>query len=197
MIIAGVDEAGRGPLAGPVISAAVILKPRTHLKGLADSKVLTALQRESLFEQICRKAIAWSVGRAEVLEIDTLNIFHATMLSMKRAIEALTIRPNRVLIDGNKSPKLDKDIEVITIVDGDATEREISAASVIAKVIRDREMSLLHKLYPEYNFEKHKGYATEEHRKILKKIGPCAIHRTSFMHVKEWNEYGLHPPPHS
>lgn len=182
MLIAGVDEAGRGPLAGPVISAAVILDPKKRIKGLTDSKLLTPKKRESLFLEICKKALSFSVGRAEVIEIDTLNILRASLLSMKRAVESLVIKPNLVLVDGNQRPDLEYEVE--TIVGGDLSEPAISAASIIAKVLRDREMSEMDKQYPGYGFANHKGYGTPEHLKALARLGPCDIHRSSFEPVR-------------
>ncbi len=183
MAIAGVDEAGRGPLAGPVISAAVILDPNKKIKDLADSKKLSEIKRESLFIEICEKAIAFSIGRAEVFEIDRINILQATLLSMQRAVAALKIRPTEVLIDGNCCPVLDYPTRAI--IDGDNLVAEISAASILAKVTRDREMKIWDKEFPEYGFAKHKGYPTAMHRRILKALGPCKIHRLSFGPVKE------------
>lgn len=182
MLIAGVDEAGRGPLAGPVIAAAVILNPNNKIKGLADSKKLTKLRRESLFEEIQVKALAWAVGRAEVAEIDKLNILQATLLAMQRAVAALCVQPNKVLVDGNCCPVLDYPVEAI--VGGDEKISAISAASIVAKVTRDHEMVELAELYPGYQFAKHKGYPTGEHVAILKKLGPCLIHRRSFAPVR-------------
>jgi ribonuclease HII len=183
MLIAGVDEAGRGPLAGPVIAAAVILDPKQKIIGLADSKQLTEKKRESLFKEIKLKALAWAVGRAEVAEIDQLNILQATLLAMQRAVAALTIHPSKVLIDGNRCPLLQYPAEAI--IGGDATISEISAASIIAKVTRDHEMALMEIQYPGYGFAKHKGYGTAEHCSFLKKLGPCLIHRRSFAPVRE------------
>lgn len=179
---AGVDEAGRGPLAGPVFAAAVILNPQKRIRGLTDSKLLTPLKREALFLQIQQKALAVSIGRAEVEEIDKLNILQATLLAMKRAIESLTIRPLSVLVDGNQKPKTD--ISTHCIVGGDLSEPAISAASIIAKVLRDREMAELDTLYPEYGFAQHKGYGTEQHLLALRKFGPCKIHRQSFAPIR-------------
>jgi ribonuclease HII len=183
MLIAGVDEAGRGPLAGPVISAAVILDPNKKIKYLADSKKLSQIRRESLFIEICEKAIAFGIGRAEVFEIDHLNILQATLLSMQRAVAALPVRPTQVLIDGNCCPILE--YPTMAVIDGDNLVAEISAASILAKVTRDREMVILDKEFPEYGFAKHKGYPTAMHRMILKMHGPCKIHRLSFAPVKE------------
>ncbi len=183
MLIAGVDEAGRGPLAGPVISAAVILDPNKKIKNLADSKKLSEIQRESLFVEICEKAIAFGIGRAEVFEIDRINILQATLLSMQRAVAALAVRPTEILIDGNCCPALAYPTRAI--INGDNLVAEISAASILAKVTRDREMVMLDKIFPEYGFAKHKGYPTAMHRMILKIHGPCKIHRLSFGPVKE------------
>lgn len=181
--IAGVDEAGRGPLAGPVIAAAVILDSKKKISGLADSKLLTAKKREYLANKIRERAKAWSVGRAEVEEIDHINIFQATLLAMQRAVLALTLLPSLVLIDGKHCPKLQCPSQAI--IKGDQKIAEISAASILAKVYRDAEMCLLDIQYPGYGFAKHKGYATEEHRRLLKKRGPCLIHRRSFSPIKQ------------
>ncbi len=177
------DEAGRGPLAGPVVSAAVILNPRRRIKDLADSKQLTEAKREVLYLEICDKAVAFSVGRAEVAEIDEINILQATLLSMQRAVAGLAVAPDEVWVDGNQCPTL----AYLTraIIDGDNFVPAISAASILAKVTRDREMKALDKEYPEYGFAQHKGYPTAEHRLILKKIGPCRIHRRSYAPVRE------------
>lgn len=182
MHIAGVDEAGRGPLAGPVISAAVILNPKKRIRGLTDSKLLTPKRRESLFVEICAKAIAWSVGRAEVEEIDRINILQAALLSMKRAVEGLIIKPEKVIVDGNHCPKIEYPVEAI--IGGDLTEPAISAASIVAKVLRDREMAELDQQYPGYGFATHKGYGTAVHLKALRKLRPCPIHRISFAPVR-------------
>lgn len=176
--IAGVDEAGRGPLAGPVIAGAVILDPKKPISGLADSKILTEKTREALFVLIQKRAIAWSVGRADVDEIDRINILQATLLAMQRAVAGLAIFPDLALIDGNQIPKLACDARAI--IKGDETEPVISAASIVAKVIRDREMVELDKQFPEYGFARHKGYATPEHFIKLKKYGACILHRRSF-----------------
>jgi ribonuclease HII len=183
MLIAGVDEAGRGPLAGPVISAVVILDPKQKISFLADSKKLTEAKRESLFEEICAKSLAWAIGRAEVEEIDKLNILQATLLSMQRAVAGLSILPAKVLVDGNCCPVLKFPTEAI--IDGDNLIPAISAASILAKVTRDREMVQLDKEYPGYGFAKHKGYPTVAHRNCLKELGPCLIHRRSFAPVRE------------
>ncbi|EKD54637.1 MAG: ribonuclease HII [uncultured bacterium] len=181
--MAGVDEAGRGPLAGPVVAAAVILDPLKPIKGLADSKQLTQKQREKLFIEIMGNAFAVGVGRAEVEEIDRINILQATMLAMQRAVAALNVMPDLALIDGNRAPLLP--CKAKTIIQGDQVEPAISAASIIAKVTRDREMVELDKLFPQYGFSQHKGYGTVEHLHALKKLGPCLIHRRSYAPVAE------------
>jgi ribonuclease HII len=178
---AGVDEAGRGPLAGPVVAAAVILDDKKRILGLADSKVLTPLQRDKLYDKIREKALCCSVGQASVEEIDELNIFHATMLAMKRAVEGLRLKPVKVLVDGNRLPKLD--ILSEAIVDGDAKVKSISAASIIAKVTRDRMLVELHEVFPQYGFAAHKGYSTPEHLEALRMHGPCVHHRKHFAPV--------------
>lgn len=179
MIRAGVDEVGRGPLAGAVVTAAVILKE--PIEGLADSKKLSAEKRDSLSLQIKEKAVAYAYGRAEVEEIDALNIHHATLLAMRRAVEALPVKPDEVLIDGLYIPKLN--VPCKAIIHGDDLIPEISAASILAKVLRDAEMKALDAIYPGYGFAKHKGYATEAHREALKRLGPCKIHRRSYAPV--------------
>lgn len=181
LIIAGVDEAGRGPLAGPVFAAAVILNPEKPIHGLNDSKKLSAKQRENLFIRIQENALAWSIGRAEVDEIDKINILQASLLAMQRAVEGLKIAPQLALVDGNQAPKLACITK--TIIQGDALEPAISAASILAKVARDREMVQLDKLYPHYGFAQHKGYSTGIHLKKLKEFGPCEIHRRSYAPV--------------
>jgi len=182
-LIAGVDEAGRGPLAGPVVVAAVILNPARRINGLADSKFLTAERREVLDARIRERAIAFSVVAIEVGDIDRINIFHATMLGMSRALAALAPAPTFALIDGNQLPK-----ELIcparAIVDGDAKEKAISAASILAKVARDRRMRELDAEHPGYGFAQHKGYSTPEHFEALQRLGPCAQHRRSFAPVQ-------------
>jgi ribonuclease HII len=179
--IAGVDEAGRGPLAGPVIAAAVIFKPGKIIRGVADSKTLSPKQRETLFIKIIEECLAYAIGRAEVAEIDKLNILQATMLAMRRAIEALTIQPDHVQIDGNRCPALTCSHEAI--IRGDERVAVISAASILAKVSRDREMALLDKEFPGYGFAKHKGYGTPEHLAALSRLGPSTIHRRFFAPV--------------
>ncbi len=180
-LTAGVDEAGRGPLAGPVVAAAVILDDARRIRGLADSKALTALQRERLYDQIRENALCCSVAEASVDEIDTLNIFHATMLAMKRAVEGLRLKPTKVLVDGNRLPRLDVLAEAV--VGGDAKVRAISAASILAKVHRDRLCAALHEEFPQYNFAAHKGYGTPEHLQALKVHGACRHHRRGFSPV--------------
>ena len=179
--IAGVDEAGRGPLAGPVIAAAVILHPEKPIVGLGDSKKLTEKQRENLFDIIYERAFSVGVGRAEALEIDEINILQATMVAMQRAVANLTIMPHFVLVDGNRSPGFPCPSRAI--IKGDQSEPAISAASIIAKVTRDREMCQLDQKYPEYQFAKHKGYPTKDHMAMLKQYGPCPIHRRSYAPV--------------
>ena len=179
--MAGVDEAGRGPLAGPVVAAAVILDDKKRIFGLADSKVLTPLQRDKLYDKIREKSLCCAVGMASVEEIDVLNIFHATMLAMKRAVEGLRLKPVKVLVDGNRLPTLD--ILSEAIVDGDAKIKSISAASIIAKVTRDRLLVELHDQFPQYGFAAHKGYGTPEHLEALRLHGPCVHHRKHFAPV--------------
>jgi len=182
-LIAGVDEAGRGPLAGPVVAAAVILDDLKPIRGLKDSKVLTALKRERLFDEIHAKALCLSIAQASVEEIDTLNILQATMLAMKRAVEGLRLRPGKVLVDGNRLPVLR--IHAEAIIRGDATVKSISAASILAKVFRDRLCLELHREHPQYGFHDHKGYCTPEHLAALRAHGACPHHRRSFAPVRE------------
>ena len=182
-LVAGVDEAGRGPLAGPVVAAAVILDQRQPIKGLADSKKLTALRREKLFDEIRAKALCCSIAQASVEEIDRLNILQATLLAMRRAVEGLRLKPNKVLVDGNRLP--DIGLPAQAIVGGDALVPAISAASILAKVHRDRWCLELDQLYPQYGFAKHKGYGTAAHLAALHAHGPCAEHRISFRPVAE------------
>lgn len=177
-LIAGVDEAGRGPLAGPVIAAAVILDPRHPIKGLADSKKLTEKRREQLFNEIRQHALAWSVARSTRDEIDKINILQASMLAMQRAVSNLKIAPVKVLVDGNRSPIFACASEAI--IKGDQTEPAISAASIVAKVLRDRLMVLLDKYYPQYGFAGHKGYPTASHVEALHQHGVSRVHRLSF-----------------
>jgi ribonuclease HII len=180
--IAGVDEVGRGPLAGPVVAAAVILDPENPIDGLTDSKKLSEKKREALFDIIQEKALAWAVGRAEVEEIDRINILQASFIAMQRAVKALPIVPTQVWVDGNKSP--DFGLPSRAIVKGDLTEPAISAASILAKVIRDREMMELELQYPGYGFAQHKGYPTAQHRAALQSLGLTPIHRRSYAPVQ-------------
>jgi ribonuclease HII len=182
-LIAGVDEAGRGPLAGPVVAAAVILDELKPIRGLKDSKVLTPIARDRLYDEIRAKALCCSVAEASVEEIDTLNILHATMLAMRRAVEGLRLRPGKVLVDGNRLPVLK--IAAEAIVKGDAKVKAISAASILAKVHRDRLCLALHEEHPQYGFDGHKGYATPEHLAALRAHGACVQHRRSFAPVRE------------
>lgn len=186
---AGVDEAGRGPLAGPVVVAAVILPSRYKLEYLDDSKRLTAARRERLAPQIESQAIAFSVEFVDVDEIDRVNILQATMNGMQRAVMNLKPVPQRAMIDGNRAPSLS--CEVNTVIGGDRLVASISAASVLAKVYRDRLMISMHDLYPEYGFDRHKGYPTAYHLERLKTLGACPIHRKSFAPVRKALEYNL------
>lgn len=181
-LVAGVDEVGRGPLAGPVVTAAVILDPNKPIVGLNDSKKLTEKRREQLEPIIKQNALSWSLGRAEPKEIDQINILQATLLAMKRAVEGLSIQPHHALVDGNQAPALT--CPVTTIIKGDQSEPAIAAASILAKVARDREMLAMDELYPGYNFAKHKGYPTKLHQQALMELGPSAIHRLSFKPVQ-------------
>ncbi|SCX79605.1 ribonuclease HII [Basfia succiniciproducens] len=182
-LIAGVDEVGRGPLVGAVVTAAVILDPNNPIDGLTDSKKLSEKKREKLAEAIKQKALAWALGRAEPEEIDALNILQATMLAMQRAIKNLKIQPHFVLIDGNRIPQLA--IPAQAVVKGDSLVAEISAASIIAKVSRDHEMEVLDKQYPQYEFAKHKGYPTKVHLAKLAEFGVLPQHRRSFSPVRK------------
>ena len=182
-LIAGVDEAGRGPLAGPVVAAAVILDEKNPIRGLADSKKLTALRREKLFDEIRAKALCCSIAEASVEEIDRLNILQATMLAMRRAVEGLRLKPAKVLIDGNRIPVMDVLAEAI--VKGDALIPAISAASILAKVSRDRWCAELDLAYPQYGFAGHKGYGTAEHLAALREHGACPQHRKTFSPVAQ------------
>ena len=177
-LMAGVDEAGRGPLAGPVVAAAVILDDGNRIRGLADSKVLTPLQRDRLYDQIREKALCCSIAQATVEEIDQLNILHATMLAMKRAVEGLRLKPVKVLVDGNRLPMIDVLAEAI--IGGDARIKSISAASILAKVHRDRLCQVLDQEFPHYGFAAHKGYGTPEHLAALRLHGACRHHRRFF-----------------
>lgn len=184
-LIAGVDEVGRGPLVGAVVTAAVILDPERPITGLADSKKLSEKKRLLLAEEIKEKALAWSLGRAEAAEIDQLNILQATMLAMCRAVQGLHIQPDFVLIDGNRIPAA-LNIAAQAVVKGDSLVAEISAASILAKVARDQEMLLLHQKYPQYGFDRHKGYPTKLHLEALEKYGILSEHRQSFAPVKKY-----------
>lgn len=183
-LIAGVDEAGRGPLAGPVVAAAVILDDRAPIKGLNDSKQLSAGMRERLFDEIRAKALCCCVAQASVEEIDTLNILQATMLAMWRAVEGLRLRPHKVLVDGNRLPRLTMPAQAI--IRGDALVKAISAASIMAKVHRDRLCVELHAQHPQYGFDGHKGYPTPGHLAALREHGACPQHRRSFAPVRHW-----------
>ena len=178
--ICGVDEAGRGPLAGPVCAAAVILPEGAVIEGLDDSKKLTEKKREKLYDIIKETAVAYSVAYGTLEEIETVNILEATYLAMNRAIEGLNVKPDFALIDGNRVPRGIK-IPCETVVKGDSKSMSVAAASVLAKVTRDRLMLEYDKKYPEYNFKKHKGYGTKEHTELIKQYGPCEIHRLSFL----------------
>jgi ribonuclease HII len=180
--VAGVDEAGRGPLAGPVVAAAVILDDLQPIRGLADSKALTALKRERLFDEIRARALCCSVAQASVEEIDRLNILQATMLAMRRAVDGLRLTPHRVVVDGNRVPVLP--MPVAAVVKGDAKVAAISAASILAKVTRDRLCAELHARFPHYGFDGHKGYPTPEHLAALRAHGPCPEHRRSYAPVR-------------
>lgn len=182
-LIAGVDEVGRGPLVGAVVTAAVILDPNNPITGLSDSKKLSEKKRLALELEIKEKALVWALGRAEPSEIDELNILNATMLAMTRAVDALAVRPEFVLIDGNRIPK-QLTIPAQAVVKGDSLVAEISAASILAKVARDREMALLDQQFPEYGFAQHKGYPTKLHFEMLEKFGATEFHRKSFAPVK-------------
>ncbi|MFT4607637.1 MAG: ribonuclease HII [Urechidicola sp.] len=183
-LVAGVDEAGRGPLAGSVVAAAVILDPSKPIAGLTDSKKLTAAKRAKLEVEIKRTAVAWAIGEASIEEIDDINILHASMLAMRRAVMALKTCPEIVLVDGNREPDL-ANFEVHAIIKGDLTEPCISAASVLAKEYRDRQMLELDLLYPQYQFAKHKGYPTQLHRDLLIQHGVSPVHRRSFKPVRD------------
>jgi ribonuclease HII len=180
--VAGVDEVGRGPLCGAVVTAAVILDPARPIHGLNDSKKLSEARREQLFDEICEKALAWCIARAEVEEIDQLNILQATMLAMQRAVEGLSITPKLALIDGNRCPTLH--VPSAAVVKGDSQVPAIAAASILAKVSRDREMQLLDAQYPGYGIAAHKGYPTPVHLAALRRLGPTPIHRRSFAPVR-------------
>jgi len=187
-LVAGVDEAGRGPLAGPVVAAAVMLDELQPIKGLADSKALSPRRRERLYHEIRAKALCCGVAEASVEEIDRLNILQATLLAMRRAVEGLRLRPQLVLVDGNRVPTLA--MPAHAVVKGDARVQAIAAASILAKVHRDRLCEQLHERYPQYGFAAHKGYPTEQHLQALREHGACEQHRRSFAPVR-----ALLPPP--
>lgn len=182
-LVAGVDEAGRGPLAGPVVAAAVILDDRNPITGLADSKKLSAKRREALFDEIRAKALCCSIAQASVQEIDQMNILQATLLAMRRAVLGLRLPPKLVLVDGNRLPVLEMRAEAI--VKGDDKVPAISAASILAKVSRDRWCAQYHQLFPQYGFDQHKGYGTADHLAALRQHGPCLEHRRTFRPVTE------------
>ena len=188
-LMAGVDEAGRGPLAGPVVAAAVILDELHPIRGLADSKILTAQRREELYDEIRAKALCCAIAEASVEEIDRLNILQATLLAMRRAVQGLRLKPVRVLVDGNQLPVLDMLAEAI--VKGDALVPSISAASILAKVHRDRWCAEIHAQYPQYGFAGHKGYGTPEHMEALRVHGSCPLHRQSFAPVRRAGPFRL------
>ena len=182
-VVCGVDEAGRGPLAGPVFAAAVILDPRRRIRGLRDSKQLSAQQREDLAVLIRARALAFAVASADVTEIDSLNILQATLLAMRRAVDALAVRPALARVDGNYPPRLPRSGEAV--IGGDDRVPAISAASILAKTARDALMVELHERFPAYRFDLHKGYSTAEHMRLLREHGPCEVHRRSFAPVRE------------
>ena len=181
-LVCGVDEAGRGPLAGPVYAAAVILDPGAHIAGLADSKALSAFRREELAEQIRGRALAWAIAWATVAEIDTINILQASLLAMRRAVEQLSVAPSEVLVDGNQCPMIE--FPVRAIIKGDSKIPAISAASILAKTARDAAMLRLHLLYPRYGLDRHKGYPTAAHLAALEQHGVCEIHRRSYAPIR-------------
>jgi ribonuclease HII len=182
LIVAGVDEAGRGPLAGPVFAAAVILDPHRPIVGLADSKILSASKRDSLYLLIKERSLSWSIAQASVEEIDQLNILQATLLAMQRAVKGLAIQPDEVLVDGNRLPDLSMPAQAI--VKGDSKVQAISAASILAKVERDKLMVDYNKLYPEFSFHVHKGYGTKQHLAEIEQLGVLDVHRRTFNPVK-------------
>ena len=183
VLICGVDEAGRGPLAGPVVAAAVILDDLHRIKGLADSKTISARKRERLYDEIRARALCVAVGEASVQEIDTLNILQATLLAMRRAVEGLRLMPRYVLVDGNRLPLLT--MQCAAVVKGDAKVAAISAASIVAKVERDRLCAVMHVQHPQYGFDVHKGYPTAKHLAALREHGACSVHRRSFAPVRQ------------
>ena len=186
--VCGIDEAGCGPLAGPVYAAAVILDPKAPIEGLNDSKKLTEKKREALFPQIQERALAWAIASASAKEIDEINILQARLLAMRRAVELLDIRPDHVLVDGNRDPNI-PDTPTLLIVGGDGKSASIAAASILAKVARDHDLLELDKQYPQYLFAKHKGYPTKLHVEKLLEHGPCPEHRQSFL-TKIWARNG-------
>lgn len=183
-LIAGVDEAGRGPLAGPVVAAAIILDNSRNIEGLGDSKTIPAKRRNLLAQEIQRFSIAWAIGQVEHDEIDELNILNASMLAMQKAVQNLAVKPEHVLVDGNRCPELDCSVEAI--VKGDALIAVIGAASILAKVYRDTLMIEMDQRYPGYGFAKHKGYPTKQHNEALARLGVCEIHRRSFAPVRKF-----------
>jgi ribonuclease HII len=185
MVVAGLDEAGRGPLAGPVYAAVVVWSEQTKLSGLKDSKLMSAIQREAMYDRIISTADGFAIAFATVEEIDTHNILQATFLAMRRAIQMINVHYDKVLVDGNLLPPLNTTAQVTAVIQGDRTVMAISAASVLAKVARDREMLLWDQHYPDYRFVNHKGYGTPEHLAALRQFGPCPIHRRSFAPVRE------------
>lgn len=189
--VAGVDEVGRGPLAGPVVAAAVILDPDQPIEGLADSKKLTERRREALFETIQARALAWAIAEASVQEIDSLNILQASLLAMRRAVEQLSPAPTQALVDGNRSPGLD--CPTTLVIGGDALEPAISAASILAKVTRDRQLVMLDDSYPGYGLARHKGYPTAAHLDALRRLGVTPVHRRSFGPVRDLLGKGQQP----
>jgi ribonuclease HII len=192
-VVCGVDEAGRGPLAGPVFAAAVILDPRRPIEGLRDSKQLTEARRNELAPQIKEHALAWAIAECSHQEIDSLNILQATMLAMRRAVEALAMVPTIALIDGNRCPPLS--VRAHAIVEGDDKVHAISAASILAKTARDAALVALHAVYPDYGFDQHKGYSTPLHLERLRAHGPCPVHRRSFAPVRALMEPDLFGTP--
>lgn len=182
-LLAGTDEAGRGPLAGDLYAAAVILDPKKPISGLNDSKKLTELRRQQLFSEICEKSLCWSISTSTVEEVDRINVLQASMLAMKRAVAKLNPQPEYVAVDGNRLP--DWNYPSIALVKGDSRVAEISAASILAKVARDRHMQEMHNKFPDYGFDKHKGYPTKLHLDMLKRLGSCQIHRQSYRPVMQ------------